>query len=85
MVLWWIANIVGLVVVIPLVIWLANKLIRQAYAAKRYAEEILVHGVGITGNLDPVPALAETAQLSADVQVNAVAYVTAVKRLLTRA
>jgi hypothetical protein len=85
MVLWWIANIVGLVVVIPLVIWLANRIIREALASKHYAEEILHHGVGITGNLDPVPALVETAQLSADVKGNAVAYVTAVKRLLTRA
>ena len=82
MVLWWIANLLGLLVVIPLVIFLANGLIREAIAAKRYGEEILVHGVGITGNLDPVPALAETAQLSSQVKAAAVAYLTALKPLL---
>jgi len=82
MVLWWIANVIALAVVVPLVIFLANRLIREATASRRYAEEILRHGVGITVNLVPVPALAETAQLSAGVQDKAVAYVTAVKRLL---
>lgn len=82
MVLWWIANIVGLLVVIPLVLFLANRIIREARASERYAEEILTHGVGITGNLDPVPALSETAQMSAAVKNDAVAYVTALKRLL---
>ena len=82
MALWWIANVIALVVVIPLVIYLANKLIREAIASKRYADEILVHGVGIAGNLDPVPALAKTAQLSAQTKSGAVAYVPALHRLL---
>lgn len=82
MALWWIANAVGLLVVIPLVIYLANRLIREGIASQRYAHEILTHGVGITGNLDPVPALLETAQLSSDVKANAVAYVTALHRLV---
>ena len=82
MVLWWLANIVALVVVIPLVIFLANRIIREAIAAQRYAEEILEHGVGITENLGPVPALAETAQLSSEVKADAVAYVTALQRLV---
>jgi uroporphyrinogen-III decarboxylase len=81
-VLWWIANLIALVVVVPLVIYLANKLIREAVASKRYAEEILVHGVGITGNLDPVPALGQTAALSAVAKANAVDYVTALHDLV---
>ncbi len=81
MALWWIANVAGLLVVIPLVVYLANRLIGQAIAAQRYAHEILTHGVGITGNLDPVPALVDTAQLSSQVKADAVAYVTALNRL----
>ncbi len=82
MVLWWIANAVGLVVVIPLVVFLADRLIREAIAIRQYADEILVHGVGITGNLDPVPALNETAALSEQVKADAVAYVTALRRMV---
>ncbi len=81
MALWWLANLVGLLVVIPLVIWAANRLIREAIASKRYAREILTHGVGITGNLDPVPALLDTAKLAEQVKSDAVAYVTALHRL----
>lgn len=80
--LWWIANVVALLVVIPLVIYLANKLIRAAVASQRYAAEILTHGVGITGNLDPVPALGRTAELSAVAKANAVAYVTALRNMV---
>jgi integral membrane sensor domain MASE1 len=82
MVLWWIANLVGLLVVIPLVLHLASNVLREAVAIKRYADEILVHGVGITGNLDPVPALADTARLTGVAKGNAVAYVAALRRLL---
>lgn len=82
MALWWIANVLALAVVIPLVIYLANKVIREVLTARRYAAEILVHGVGITANLDPVPALARTAELSAVAKTNAVAYVTALDDLL---
>jgi hypothetical protein len=81
-VLWWIANLIGLLVVIPLVAFLAAQILREAIAVRRYADEILVHGVGITGNLDPVPALVRTQELSAVAKANAVAYVTALRRML---
>jgi hypothetical protein len=79
MVLWWIANIVGLVVVIPLVIVLANRTIRTALEIRRYADEILHHGVGITATLDPLPALAETSRLTERVTEHAAGYVTALR------
>ncbi len=82
MLLWWIANVLALVVVIPLVIHLAHTLIHEAQSSQRYADEILTHGVGITANLDPVPALVETATLSARAKSEAVAYVAALNRLV---
>jgi hypothetical protein len=76
MAVWWIANLVGLVVVIPLVVVLANRVIGYAHECQRYADDILVHGVLLSGNLDPVPALADTRHA-------AVRYVTALDRVVS--
>lgn len=80
MTLWWIANVIGLVVVIPLVIALANRLIREAREAARYADDILEHGVLLAGNLDPVPALADTREHVRRVTAGASRYVAALAR-----
>jgi hypothetical protein len=82
MVLWWLANVVGLLVVIPLVIILAQRVIRLARECARYADDILEHGVGLAGNLDPVPALVDTRAGVKDVTGNAVRYVTALTNLV---
>jgi integral membrane sensor domain MASE1 len=80
MVLWWIANALVLLVVVPLVIVLANRTIAQAREVARYADDILTHGVGITAALEPLPALAETGRLVAQASEHAVAYVQALDR-----
>lgn len=82
MALWWIANIVALVVVIPLVILLANRIIRAGVEINNYADDILVHGVALSGNLDPVPALLDTRELVDTATGNAVRYVTALRPLV---
>lgn len=79
MVLWWIANAVALVVVIPLVILLANRVIRAGTEIVEYADDILEHGVGLSGNLDPVPALLDTRELVVTATGHAVRYVTALE------
>lgn len=85
MVLWWLANAVGLLVVIPLVIILAQRVINAGRESSRYADDILLHGVRLAGNLDPVPALADTRRIVADdVAPNAVRYVTALRRMVSR-
>ncbi len=80
--LWWIANVVALVVVIPLVILLANRIIRAGVEINHYADDILVHGVALSGNVDPVPALLDTRELVATATGNAVRYVTALRPLV---
>ncbi|MDQ3708859.1 MAG: hypothetical protein M3387_06065 [Actinomycetota bacterium] len=80
MVLWWLANLVGLLVVVPLVVYLASRVISHALECRRYADDILVHGVGLSGNLDPVPALAQTREAVGEITTNAVRYVTALNR-----
>lgn len=82
MALWWIVNAVVLVAVVPLVILLANQVIRAGVEIASYSDDILVHGVAVTANLDPVPALLETRALVGTVTTNAVRYVTALDELV---
>ena len=84
MVWWWIGNAVLLLVVIPLVVHLANGLVRQTQEVRDYASDILTHGLGITANLDPVPALADTADLVRVARDAAAQYAAAVDALLRR-
>ena len=78
----WTGTVVGLVVVIPLVAVLAGRVVRTAREISRYAHDILHHGVLLAGNLDPVPALAETRDRAREVTRNATAYVNALDRLV---
>lgn len=78
----WVVNAVGLLVVIPLVVFLATRIIRPALVSARYADDILVHGVGITTNLVPVPALLDTRSLVATAKDRAVGYLGALGRLV---
>lgn len=80
--LWWIANAVLLLVVVPLVLLLANRVMRPALEIRRYADDILEHGVGLTKNLEPVPAVADTRDLVSAAKGLAVRYVTAAGPLL---
>lgn len=82
MTLWWIANAVGLLVVIPLVIVLANRVIAEAGEIRHHTDEILTHGVRLTGTLDPLPTLADTRDLVEDATGNAVRYVRALNRIV---
>jgi len=82
MVILWIMSAVGLLVVAPVVILLASRVIRPAREASRYADDILVHGVVLSENVAPVPALVTTREIVGEVTANAVAYVTALRRLV---
>lgn len=80
--LWWLANAIILLVVVPLVILLANRVIRPAEEIQEYADDVLEHGVKLTGHLVPVPALVTTDELITDVTGEAVRYVTALRRMV---
>lgn len=82
MVILWIMAAVGLLVVAPLVVILASRVIRPALESARYADDILVHGVGLSENVAPIPVLVSTRELVGEVTANAVAYVTALRRLV---
>lgn len=77
----WTMSALGLLVVAPLVVVLAQRIIRPALECARYADDILVHGVGITRALDPVPALVTSRALVGEVADGAADYVAALRHL----
>ena len=82
MLLWWIGNAVLILVVAPVVVFLANKLLRPTFEIRAYANDILEHGVNLTGTLDDVPKLATTRELAAQARQGAERYGSALQRLL---
>jgi hypothetical protein len=83
MVLWWIGNAVLLVVVLPLVIALMNRVLAAVERIRAAADDILAHGVELTVELEDVPALlARTDAVVEQVAVGATRYAGSVARLL---
>ncbi len=82
MTLWWIGNAILLLLVVPLVVYIANRVIRPANEIDLYAKDILEHGVAITGNLDPVPALGHTKELTATTLAGVARYGAALDEIL---
>lgn len=82
MLLWWIGNAALLLVVVPLVVFLAHGLLMATLEIRRYADDILVNGVTLTGTLDDVPKLATTAELTATARGLVGRYGAALRRLL---
>ncbi len=82
MVWWWIGNLLLLFVVVPVVILLLNRVIRPAFEVKAYADDVLDHGVKLTGTLDAVPRLGKTRELTGAARQNVSRYGAALDRLL---
>ncbi len=83
MVLWWIGNAVLLLVILPVVIALLNRVLAAAERIRAATDQILVGGVALVGELDGVPeALATTDATVKAVSVGAVRYAGSVAKLL---
>jgi hypothetical protein len=83
MVLWWIGNVVLLVVVLPVVIYLLNRVLAAVERIRGATDEILSAGVALIGELEAVPeALATTDATVKEVSVGAVRYAGSVAKLL---
>jgi hypothetical protein len=80
--LWWIGNLLLIGVVAPVVVLLLNRVLRPTFEIKQYADDILDHGVTLTGTLDCVPNLATTCELSAAARLNVTRYGLALARML---
>ena len=83
MALWWIGNAILLVIVLPVVIFLLNRVLAALERIRGAADEILSGGVALIGELGGVPeALATTDDTVRDVSVGAVRYAGSVAKLL---
>ena len=83
MVLWWIANVILLVVILPVVIALLNRVLAAVERIRGAADEILAGGVALAGELDGVPdLLATTDKTIKEVTVGATRYAGSVAKLL---
>ncbi len=83
-VLWWLGLAAFFLLVVPVVVAVANRVVRAAREIKAYAEDVLEHGVGLAGNLGPVPQLARTRELAREVATGLARYEAAVDRILGR-
>jgi hypothetical protein len=64
MIWWWIADILLIGAVIPVVLVLLNRVLRPAREIELYADDVLQHGVALTGTLDAIPKLVTTTELT---------------------
>jgi len=83
MTLWWIGNAVLLLVVVPVLVALLNRVLAALERIRGAADDILTGGVALTEELDDTPELlATTDQTIHDVSVGAVRYAGSVAKLL---
>ena len=83
MVLWWIGNVILLVVVLPVVIYLLNRVLAALERIRGATDDILAGGVALIGELDGLPeALAVTDNTVREISVGAVRYAGSVAKLL---
>jgi hypothetical protein len=81
--LWWIGNAVLLLVVVPVLVALLNRVLAALERIRGASDEILAGGVGLIGEVNSVPELlAVTDQTIEDVALGAVRYAGSVGKLL---
>ena len=83
MALWWIGNVILLLVVVPVLVWLLNRVLAALERIRGAADQILAGGVELVGELQCVPeGLAQTDTTVREVSVGAVRYAGSVAKLL---
>ena len=83
MVLWWIGNVILLVVILPVVIALLSRVLGALERIRAASDDILAGGVALIGELRGVPdGLAVTDRTIEEVKVGAVRYAGSVAKLL---
>jgi hypothetical protein len=83
MILWWIADLILLFVVLPIVVVLMKRIVTPVDRIRATVDDILHNGVILTGELDNLPQLlAETDSTVKEVSIGATRYVKRVGHLL---
>jgi hypothetical protein len=80
---WWIGNAILLLVVVPVLVALLNRVLAALERIRAASDEILAGGVALVGELDTTPALLATTDTTIrDVATGAVRYAGSVAKLL---
>jgi hypothetical protein len=79
--LWWIANIVFVAVIIPVVILILIQVLTPIREIRAYADDIAEHGGLFGPHLDATAELAKTRDLVKEVNAGVVAYIQALDRI----
>ena len=74
MTLWWIGNILFALVIIPLVIWILNRVLEPAKAIEYYADDILDSGAQFPVHLQALRELGRTRELARQVNIGVERY-----------
>jgi hypothetical protein len=83
MVLWWIGNAILLLVVVPILVALLNRVLAALERIRGASDNILAGGIALIGELNEVPTLlAKTDTTIREVSVGAVRYAGSVAKLL---
>jgi len=83
MVLWWIGNAILLLVVVPVLVAVLNRVLAALERIRGAADDILAGGVALVGELDGTPELLATTNRTVnEVSVGAVRYAGSVAKLL---
>jgi hypothetical protein len=81
--LWWIGNLILLLVVVPVAVALLNRVLAALERIRKASDDILDGGVALVGELDTTPELlATTDQTIEEVADGAVRYAGSVGKLL---
>ena len=79
--LWWIANAVFLLVIVPVVVLILIQVLSPIMEIRRYADDIAEHGGLFGPHLDATSELAETRRLVRQLNNGVVAYCQAIDRI----
>lgn len=79
---WYIGEALTVLLVLPVVVVLLMRLLKPVKDIKLYVDDVLEHGVLLTGTIDAVPKLVETKALTATALDRVGRYGNALERLL---
>lgn len=80
--LWWVANVILFVVIVPLILTLINRVLTPILEIRRHTRDILANVVTLTGELDDVPdQLVVTDEVVKQVAAGALRYAASLGRV----
>lgn len=79
--LWWIANLVFLLVIVPVVIHVLMNTLQPIREIRAYADDITDHGGLFGPHLEAAADLAKTSALVKEINTGVIAYIAAIDKI----